>query len=107
MKNRPIVTGIIAVVSPIPLVIFTGLWFWGWFFEVGMGLLNYDVVPEWILTCGLLPLAISPILGIVGIVHGCIKIKQKGAWLGILLSMIGLVENFLLIYGMGYIGSRY
>lgn len=107
MKNKPFFTGLIAVASPIPMIIFTVFWFWIWFFAVGMGLLNYETVPDWISICGLFPLVISPILCVVGIAHGCIKIKQKYAWLGIMLSAIGLVENFLLIYGMGYIGSRF
>ena len=63
MKNKPVVTGIIAVASPIPLIIFTVLWSWLWFFGIGIGLLNYDTVPQWILVCSLLPLFISPTFG--------------------------------------------
>ena len=107
MKNKPLVTGIIAVVSPVPLIVFTVLWSWIWCFGIGMGLLNYDTIPQWILICSLLPLFISPALGLLGIVHGIIKIKLKRAWAGILLSVLGLIENFILIYGMGYIGSRF
>jgi hypothetical protein len=107
MKNRPIVTGIIAVASPIPLVIFTIIWSWTWFFDIGIGLLNYDAVPQWILTVSLLPLLISPIFGLLGIIHGIVKIKMRKAWSGIFLSVIGLFENFILIYGMYYLGSRF
>lgn len=107
MKNKPIVTGIIAVASPIPLIVFTVLWSWIWFFGIGMGLLNYDTVPEWILVFALSPLFISPFFGLLGIVHGVLNIKLKRAWLGILLSALGLIENFILIYGMCYIGSRF
>ena len=107
MKNRPIVTGIIAVASPIPLVIFTVIWSWVWFFGIGMGLLNYDTVPQWTLTVSLLPLLISPIFGLLGIIHGIVKIKTRKAWLGIFLSVMGLFENFILIYGMYYLGSRF
>ena len=107
MKNRPIVTGIIAVASPIPLIIFTIIWCWLWYFGVGMGLLNYDNVPQWILIFSLLPLFISPIIGSLGIIHGFVKIQTKKAWLGILLSVVGLLENFILIYGMYYLGSRF
>ena len=107
MKNRPIVTGIIAVASPIPLVFFTILWCWVWFFIIGIGLLNYDIVPQWILIFSLLPLLISPIICLLGIVHGLVKIQAKKAWLGILLSAMGLLENFILIYGMYYLGSRF
>lgn len=107
MKNKPIVTGIIAVASPIPLIVFTVLWSWIWFFGIGIGLLNYDTVPQWMLVCSLSPLFISPAFGLLGIVHGVIKIKLKRAWLGIFLSVLGLIENFILIYGMCYIGSRF
>ena len=107
MKNRPIATGIIAVASPIPMVIFTVIWSWVWFFNMGVGLLNYDTVPLWILTVSLLPLLISPFFGLLGIIHGIVKIKTRKAWLGIFLSVIGLFENFVLIYGMCYLGSRY
>ena len=107
MKNKPLVTGIIAVVSPVPLIVFTVLWSWLWVFGIGMGLLNYDTIPQWILICSLLPLFISPTLGFLGIAHGIIKIKLKRAWVGILLSVLGLIENFILIYGMYYIGSRF
>ena len=107
MKNRPIATGIIAVASPIPLVIVTVIWSWVWFFGIGMGLLNYDTVPRWMLTVSLLPLFISPIFGLLGIIHGIVKIKTRKAWLGIFLSVIGLFENFILIYGMYYLGSRF
>ena len=107
MKNKPIITGIIAVASPIPLIILTVMWSWAWFFGIGMGLLNYDTVPQWILTISLLPLLISPFLGLLGIIHGIVKIKARKAWLGIFLSVIGLLENFTLFYGMYYLGSRF
>ena len=86
MKNRPIITGIIAVASPIPLIIFTVIWCWVWFFGIGMGLLNYDTVPQWILIISLFPLLISPILGLLGIIHSIVKIKTRKAVLGVFLS---------------------
>ena len=107
MKNKPIVTGIIAVASPIPMIVLTVLWTWICFFGIGMGLLNYDTVPQWIPVCSLLPLFISPTFCLLGLVHGVIKIKLKRAWIGILLSVLGLIENFILIYGMYYLGSRF
>lgn len=107
MKNRPFITGIIAAASPLPMFFFTIFWFWAWFFLIGMGLLGYDPVPEWITTCGLLPFTISPALGLAGIIHSIIKVKNKLSWLGILLSVLCLIENFLLIYGIYYIGSKF
>lgn len=107
MKIKPITTGIIAVASPISLLVFTSLWIPLCYFGIGMGLLNYDTVPQWIQLCSLLPLLISPAIGVLGIVHGCVKLKEMRAWLGILLSVLGIAENFLLIYGMYYLGSRF
>ena len=107
MKNNPIVTGFIAFFSPIPLVIFTIIWSWVWFFGIGIGLLNYDTVPQWMLVVTLLPLFISPILGLLGIIHSMVKIKTKTAWFAFFLSVIGLLENFILFYGMYYLGSRF
>lgn len=107
MKNKPIVTGVIAAASPIPLYNFTIIWGLMWFLGIDMGLLNYDTIPQWIDVCALLPLLISPALGLLGIVHGVVKIKTKRAWLGVLLSVIGLSENFILIYVSYYLGSRF
>jgi hypothetical protein len=78
-----------------------------WFFGIGMGLLNYETIPQWIQVCSMLPLFVSPIIGLIGIIHGIIIIKSKQAKLGIFLSVIGLIENFFLIYGIYYIGSRF
>ena len=107
MRNKPITIGIIAMVSPVPLFVFTVIWCWILFFGIGIGVLHYDTVPLWMQIVGLLPLLISPALGIGGMIHGFIKFKEKLAWLGILLSVLCLVENCLLIYGMYYIGSRF
>ena len=107
MINKPFITGIIAVASPIPLFVFTILWSWFCFFGIGMGLLNYETVPQWILIISFLPLFISPAMGVLGVIHGFAKLKQKHAWLGIVLSVVSLIENFFLIYGMYYIGSRF
>lgn len=107
MKSKPFVTGVLAVASPLPGFFLTMLWCWSCCFGIGMGLLNYDTIPEWLLIVSLLPLFISPLLGLLGIIHGIVKIRSKKAWLGILLSVIGLFENFILIYGIGYLGSRY
>ena len=107
MKNTPVEAGIIAIASPLPLFFCMVFWSWVWFFGIGIGMLNYETVPQWILVISLLPLAVSPAIGILGVVHGFVKLRQKYAWLGIILSIIGLIENFLLIYGMGYIGSRF
>ena len=55
MKNRPFITGIIAAVTPFPLLAFTTLWYWIWSFGIGLGLLGYDRIPDWIGVVGALP----------------------------------------------------
>ncbi len=105
MKNRPVITGIIAVVSPVPLFVLSILWSWICFFGIGMGLLNYDPVPLWMLILSLLPLLISPTLGLLGIIHGIAKIKTNKAWLGVLLSVISLIENLLIFGVMMYLSQ--
>lgn len=107
MKNKLIMSGVIAAVTPVPMIVFTVIWSWILFFGIGMGLLNYDTIPQWILVCSFLPLFISPAFALLGIVHGVRRIKCEQAWVGILLSVLGLIENFVLIYGMYYIGSRF
>ena len=74
---------------------------------IGMGLLQYDTIPQWISEISLLPIWISPLLGIIGIIHGVIKIKEKRSGLGIVLSAMCLVENFVILYGAIYLASRY
>ncbi len=105
MENRPFVSGIIAAVTPIPCFVFSILWCWILSFGIGMGLLGYDTIPTWILVCSLLPLLISPVLALIGIVHSLVKIKQKLAWLGLILSVLGLVQNLGLLFMMIYLGQ--
>lgn len=107
MKNRPYITGIIAAASPFYMFIFTLFWCWIWFFGIGIGLLNYDTIPPWIQAVSLIPLLVSPAIGICGIIHGLIKIKHKLAWLGIVLSVGCLLENILMFFCMAYLGSRF
>ena len=107
MKNKPMISGIIAAVSPIPLLIFTMLWSCIWIFAIGMGLFHYENIPNWILIVSIIPLCISPILGILGVVHGIVKRKEYLSWLGIALSIVGLLENVFLIYGINFVGSRF
>ena len=107
MKNTPVEAGIVAIASPVPLFFCTVPWCWILVFVIGMTIFDFNVIPNWLLTFSLLPLFISPALGVIGIIHGIVKLKGKHAWIGILLSVLGLAENFLLIYCMGYLGSRF
>ena len=106
-KSRLKIIGIIAVSSPLPMIIITVLWFFILFFGVGMGILGYTSTPDWILLVGLLPLLFSPSFDIFGIVFGIIKRKEQHAVLCIILSAIGLLINFALLFGMIYLGSRF
>ena len=107
MKIKPIDSGIVAVASPIPMFILTVLWSWIWILLIGIGILNYNTIPDWLMTVSLLPLSISPAFCVAGIIHGIVKMKEKHTWTGIGLSIAGLIENFVLIFGMGYLGSRF
>ena len=104
---RPINFGIISAFSPIPMFIFSVLWSWTCAFGIGMGLLNYDYIPNWILVVSLLPMCFSPILGLSGIVFGIVKIKDKLSWLGIILSAICLLENLLIFDIIYYLGGNF
>ena len=107
MKNKSLTLGLISVLSPAPFFVLTALWFWMWFFGIGMGFLNYEIVPEWILMISVLPLFVSPLLGLIGTVLGIVTIREKYSLLGIILSLLCIVENFVLIYGIYYLGSRF
>ena len=105
MKIKPITTGIIAAAVPLPNWIATML-----FVEAELLIVQgyYDILlPPWALNASLLSLLISPLLGIIGIIHGAVKIKQKWSRLGILLSLVCFLENFFLLYGMIYLASRF
>lgn len=107
MKIKAVTLGIVNVIAPVPLFIFTILWMWFWTFIICLGLLGLDRIPFWADCLGLLPMLISPLSGIFGIIYGVIRRKERLAWLGILLSLLCLAENGLIWYGMIYIGSRF
>lgn len=108
MKNTPVEAGRFAAFSPLPMFFVAMCWGMLFFFNIYLSIFPAESTPPvWVLILLLLPLLFSPLLGVLGIIHGIIKRKEKRAWLGILLSALCLIENFLLFYGMGYIGSRY
>lgn len=108
MKNTPLNAGIAAVVFPLPAFFYTILWAWIVTFGLGFGVLGIEHIPDWLLSISVTPLLLSfaagPILGVLGIIHSLTKIKQKRAWLGLLLSILGLVESLLLVCGLIYLG---
>lgn len=107
MKHKAAFWGMISFLSPIPMTIATVLWDWFLCFGIVMGLLGYERIPTWASIIGTAPLLISPAMGIGGIVYGICKRKETLAWLGILLSALGVVVNGLLLFGILYLGSRY
>ena len=107
MKSKQLKLGAIAIISPLPMIAFTAIWCWLWFFGIGLGLLGYDSAPEWIMICSMLPLYVSPLLGVIGVIYGAIKIKEKHGFVGLILSVIGLIENFILICGIYYLGKNF
>ena len=107
MDRKLLTGGIVAVSSPIPLLILTGLWFWIVCFGFGMGMLKYETIPGWLLVVSSIPLLISPIICCIFVVLGIINRREHNARLCILLSVIGLIENAVLLYGIVYLGSRF
>ena len=108
-KKYPLnlVVAMIAVASPLPMIFITS--FWSLLFGVGFGIsvLGYSTIPDWMSLLCLLPLSFSPLFDIFGIVFGIVKFKERHSILCIILSVLGLLINFALIFAMGYIGSHY
>ena len=108
MKNTPVEAGRFAFFSPLPMLLVTEFWALTLTFAIGLGVFKLQQPHiNWLLIPSLLPLLFSPTLGVLGIIHGIRKRHEKKAWLGILLSALCLVENALMLYWIGYIGSRY
>lgn len=100
-------TGMIALISPLPMIFVT--MFWGMFmiFIVGIGILKFEIIPDWFTLICLFPIVLSPIYACYGIVYGIVNRKEKEYLKCIIFSIIGLLENFILIYGLYFIGSRF
>ena len=107
MKMNPVKLGKVAVITPIPLLILAVIALWVIYFFVGMHILGYETVPFWLLIISELPLFISPLLCVFGIVYGVIKRREHRAWLGVLLSSLGLLENCLIFGCIIYVGKRF
>ena len=104
MHLRPLVSGVLSVLMPIPIVIVTmmlGLcvaWVWYALFEL-------DNISSWFLVIAVIPLLLSPIFSIFSTVYCAVKIRVKWAWIGLLLSILGIAENAVLMFFLYYIGS--
>ena len=104
MHLRPLVSGVLSVLMPIPIVIVTmmlGLcvaWIWYALFEL-------DNISSWFLVIAVIPLLFSPIFSIYSTVYCAVKIRVKWAWIGLILSILGIAENAGLMFFLYYIGS--
>ena len=101
---RPLVSGAISVLMPIPTAIVTmmlglyGVWIWCALFEL-------DNIPSWFLVSVSSLLFISPVFSLLSTVYCAVKIRCKRAWIGLLLSVLGIAENAGLIFFLYLIGS--
>ena len=108
MKTKSLITGILAALSPLPMARIAILLDWIFFFGIYLGVFDGPLpAPDWVIQAFLLPLSISPLLGVAGIVHGIVDRKAPLAWLSIVLSVLCLLGNALLIGGMVFLGSRF
>ena len=99
-KHRSFLAGIFAAASPIPFFLIS-CFFGG---IIGFYLRN---APGWQLGLALAPFAISPICCCACLVYGLLRHREHLSWLCVLLSILGLAENALLLYGMYYIGGHW
>lgn len=104
MKNTPLEAGVFAVLSPLPMLFLAG--FIGFIMMAAiLYTLGPQVVGPWVVLLMILPLLASPVLGILSIVNGFRKIKEKRAWTGIALGVLCLLENAALFFFGAYLSQ--
>ena len=101
MERQTAATGIAAVAAPVPMFVLSAI-----IALIGMSLLNGDA-PRWLPAVSMLPMIIPILLGLLGVIHSFIRIRQKRAWLGLLLTVLGIAVAVFLIYGAAWLASRY
>ncbi len=98
--------GSICLWSPWKIFIGAVLWSWFWFFGVGIWGFGIDRIPEWIMNVGTIPAGLAmflmPMVGVVGLIMGIAKHKERGAVRCILLSMLNIVGTVLFLQWMMY-----
>ena len=107
MKLKSWLCGVINMAAILPVYNFAILWGLLVMLAFGIGVMHYDTVPDWLVIIGLIPMLISPLMGIGGVVYGIVRRRERLSWLGILLSALCLIVNVLLWYAMYYLGSHY
>lgn len=107
MSSKALSLGISAVKSVLPWCGITILWSWAVFFGLVLGVLKYDTIPQWANGLMLIPILVSPAKGAYGVIYGLTHRTEERAWLGVLLSVLGIVLNALLWGWLDYFVSRY
>lgn len=105
MRSKALTLGISAIKSVLPWFGMTILWVWIVFFGLFLTVLGYE--PPWANGLLLLPVLVSPAKGVYGVIYGLLHRTEERAWLGVLLSVLGIVLNALLWGGLDYFVSRY
>lgn len=89
------------------MCVFCMLWSWFWFFGVGIEIIGYETIPDWIMYLAEFPLLISPLFGIFGVIYGIIKGRKKYGKICIILSILGVLTNAVLLGIMFYLGANF
>ena len=106
-KKQLLSFGLFNLISPLPLMVLSI--FFVWFIEFGIGYRLYGVhnTPDWLLYSAFLPLLISPLCALTGIVRGIVRRKEKHALTCAILSAVGLLENVSLFAGIMYLSATF
>ena len=103
MSNRSARLGVWSVLTIFPCFIATVLW--------SAVLLSCLGVPEeaplWMGFLILLPMLISPGIGVAGLITGIRRWKEHHSLLGVALSLLGIAGNILFWYGFYRIASTH
>ena len=99
--------GLFNLLSPLPLML-AGILL-AWFVEFGIGyrIFGAHKTPDWLLYLAFLPLLISPLSTLAGIILGIVKRREKHARTCSLLSALGLLENIGLFAGILYLSATF
>ena len=100
LTNRiitPLSVGIFNLVSPIPVMIVGIMLYWHTLTGIGMEMLGYKIIPAWFAILAFLPVFISPVLTLAGIIYGFTRRTKKHRRLCIVMSAIGLAVNIIFI----------
>ena len=103
-RHISFLVGIYAAASPIPFFLVSC--FWAMITAYSLYYATQWLPRPVIIPLAMFPFAISPICCCACLVYGIIRHREHLSWLCILLSILGLAENALLLYGM-YFGGHW